>query len=128
MTRKTESDDPTKDRSHALALKVGRAIAARRTALGPGYSQEWLGERVGLSKQTISRIESGRIPSTIYRISQICDVLGCSLGELLDDARRVEGAEALEVLALFSKLDGKQRAAALRIVREFVRAASDVDD
>ncbi|MEH6461729.1 helix-turn-helix domain-containing protein [Chitinimonas sp. JJ19] len=109
-----------------LALLVGKAIASRRKALGPGYSQEWLGEQVGLSKQTISRMENGRIAPTIFRLHDISSALQCTMGELLDGVVQAGSDHAQAVIRLIDGLPEAQREPVLRVVREVVASLKQV--
>lgn len=106
-----------------FAKLVGRSIAARRKALGVGHSQEWLGEQIGLVKQTISRIENGAIAPTIFRLRDIAEALRCSMGELLDVKGPDGSSYAKEVARLVDELPAEQREAIARVVREVVALA-----
>lgn len=103
-----------------LARAVGRAIAGRRHDLGPGHSQEWLGEQVGLSKQTISRMENGVIAPTIFRLQDISAALGCTMGELLDQTVLSGSDYSKAIIRLVDSLPEAQRESVVRVLREVV--------
>lgn len=103
-----------------LARAVGRAIAARRHDLGPGHSQEWLGEQIGLSKQTISRMENGVIAPTIFRLRDISTALGCTMGELLDQTVLSGSDYSKAIIRLVDSLPETKQDSVVRILREVV--------
>jgi len=57
-----------------LRLKSARA--------SKDMSQQWLADRVGVTRQTINAIESGNYNPTINLCIAICKVLGKTLDEL----------------------------------------------
>ena len=49
------------------------------------YSQETLAEKMGVSRQAVSKWESGESYPDMERILELCQVLNCSLEEIMDD-------------------------------------------
>lgn len=49
-----------------------------------GFSQEELAFRAGINKNTIWKIETGRISPTIATLEKICNALGLTFSELTD--------------------------------------------
>lgn len=49
------------------------------------YSQEILAEKIGVSRQAVSKWESGESYPDMERILELCKVLNCSLEEIMDD-------------------------------------------
>lgn len=72
----------------AEASSVGLAIRRRREA--KGLTQQQLAELVGVHKQSINRIELGKVNVSMTRLAEIADALGTSNLELLSDARTLE--------------------------------------
>ena len=66
-----------------LSEEISNKIRAARKKLG--WSQTVLGERAGLSRPTIARVEAGRDVSTAT-LSKVAEVLGLKL-DLLDRRR-----------------------------------------
>lgn len=60
--------------------KVGARVAGHRKLAG--LSQAQLAERVGVTTETISRIETGATRSPLRRIKSIADALGIELHHL----------------------------------------------
>jgi transcriptional regulator with XRE-family HTH domain len=89
---------------------LGLAIRHRREA--KGLTQQELAERVGLEgmhKQSINRIELGKVAVSVPRLAQIATALDTTTVELLSDARMLDdladaraGTEAMVVRELGS--------------------------
>ena len=52
---------------------------------GNNMSQEQLAELLGVSRQAVSKWESGNSMPDMEKIMQLCKILNCSLDELVDD-------------------------------------------
>jgi transcriptional regulator with XRE-family HTH domain len=61
---------------------IGKAIESKREKLG--MSRELLGEKVGLSRMHIYRIEKGTHPTTIIFLRRIADELKLPLGKIVE--------------------------------------------
>lgn len=61
-------------------MNFGENVRRKRESLH--MTQEQLGEKVGMSLQMISHIETGRKTATVYVAADIAKALGCSLDEL----------------------------------------------
>lgn len=75
----------------------GAIVSERRRLLG--MSQEVLAERVGISQESLSRMEKGVIAPRFERLQQFADALGCSIPDLF----RVQG-EASERAAMIEQM------------------------
>ena len=78
--------------SDALALALARAIRAERARAG--LTQEELGAKTGLHRNTIGSIETLVRKVSADELPEICDALGVTLDELLarapkDDRRKL---------------------------------------
>jgi transcriptional regulator with XRE-family HTH domain len=58
----------------------GTVVSERRRLLG--MSQETLAERVGISQESLSRMEKGFIAPRFERLQQFADALECSIPDL----------------------------------------------
>lgn len=58
------------------------------------YSQEALAEKIGVSRQAVSKWESGESYPDMERILELCQVLNCSLEEIMDDGVISSGGES----------------------------------
>ena len=94
-------------------MTMGEKILNMRKARG--WNQEELAERVGVTRQAVSRWESGTAKPDADKIISICDLFGVSADYLLRDQFSGEGSAAVTgtrpVTALEAKaqsLTGKQ--------------------
>lgn len=62
---------------------IGARIKAKREALG--WTQEGLGREIGLSREAVSTLETGRHRILLHHFVNIADVLGIPTEELLED-------------------------------------------
>lgn len=63
-------------------LKVGQQI--KKIRLSKGINQAQLAELCDRDKQTIERIENGKINTSIYMLNIIADALNIKIKDLLD--------------------------------------------
>ena len=64
----------------SLVEFVGKNIAYRRHQLK--YTQEFLAEKVGVTQDTISRVENGTTPPKFEKLPDYAAALGCSVLDL----------------------------------------------
>ncbi|MBE6607735.1 MAG: helix-turn-helix transcriptional regulator [Ruminococcaceae bacterium] len=69
-----------------MELKIGEKIAVYRK--NKGYTQEQLGELVGVSGQAVSKWENGGVPDT-YLLPRISSVLGVSIDALFGTEKKI---------------------------------------
>ena len=78
-----------------MELKIGEKIAAYRKI--KGYTQEQLGELVGVSGQAVSKWENGGVPDT-YLLPTIAKVLGVSIDALFGVEKKIVEYSQDEIL------------------------------
>ena len=78
-----------------MEIKIGEKIAKYRKE--KGYTQEQLGELVGVSGQAVSKWENGGVPDT-YLLPTISRVLDVSIDALFDVEKRVKHFTQDEIL------------------------------
>lgn len=76
-----------------ICKRFGKLLAERRT--GAGMSQEAFANAVGLSRTSITNIESGRQPVSLHTLYSMADILGIEVVDLLPPAPRNTSALAL---------------------------------
>lgn len=111
-------------------MKIGEKIKKRRMELK--WSQRELAEKMGYNHSTITRIETGKIDIPQSRIVQFSEVLGVSIGYLMDWVSE-ETAKKNDILAdivlqmrrddelfmvaeKFAKLDAEKRQAVMVVL------------
>ena len=98
-----------------VAELFGSVVAERRKRLG--MSQEELAEQVGISQESLSRMEKGYISPRFERLDAFAAALGCSLPELFGESASAElRAAAIEKILL--PLPEKKQRDLVRIMEE----------
>ena len=72
-------------------IKVGNFIAVMRKE--QGFTQEELGERLGVTNKTISRWETGKYMPDIDKLQELSICLGVSVNELLSGEKLENAAD-----------------------------------
>ena len=101
-----------------LLGEIGLRLAAARKKAG--YTQEELGDKVGLSFKTICSAENGHTALRPENIVNICDCLSISTDFLLKGEDLA--LESLAASGRISSLTAKQKVALQRIVDDFLSA------
>ncbi|WP_242538582.1 helix-turn-helix domain-containing protein [Trinickia acidisoli] len=109
-----------------LARRIGAEIARQRKAAG--YTQARVGDALGLEKETVSRIETGAIAPTLFRLSQFAELFGCPLSALFGEYRGRSLEDSADVAAALADLPEDARRAALRVVSEFAAVAREREE
>ena len=112
----------TRKRLLAVSLAIGQRIAVLRRAAG--LTQEELAERVGSSKATISRLETGRERASLQRLMEIVDVLDADLQDLfvtVGTEGDPKADEIAEVVALLQRASVEDARRAVEIIRALVK-------
>lgn len=78
-----------------MELKIGEKIAKYRKL--KGFTQEQLGESVGVSGQAVSKWENGGVPDT-YLLPTISKVLGVSIDSLFGVEKKISDYSQNEIL------------------------------
>lgn len=78
-----------------MELRIGEKISAYRKS--KGYTQEQLGELVGVSGQAVSKWENGGVPDT-YLLPAVAKALGVSIDALFDMEKKISDCTQDEIL------------------------------
>ncbi|TYZ49281.1 XRE family transcriptional regulator [Ralstonia solanacearum] len=106
----------------ALVRAVGQAIAMRRA--GAGLSQERVAEALGISREAVSRMETGVAVPSIVRLAELSEIFGCGMEELLTDASNREVDQARKILELLEGLSDEKREMLMSVIRQLVTGLS----
>ena len=112
----------TQKRLHAASRIIGQRIAALRREAG--LTQEELAERVGSSKNTISRVEMGHERASLQRLMEIADALKVDVREFfasLVDEGDPRDADIAEMVALLRRATPEEARRAVELVRVFLK-------
>lgn len=100
----------------ALYEEFGRDL--RKARRKRGLTQQQLGDRIGLSRTSITNMEKGRQQITLHQLYFISSALGCKLDDLLPDPpAALEDLVPQEAVAALAK-DPAGRDFAVRVLRK----------
>ena len=68
-----------------------------------GLTQKELGERIGVTSQAVNKWENGSRLPRMRDVLKICEVLGCTLDDLIKESVELTTKEA-SMLAMFRKV------------------------
>lgn len=103
----------------SIVTLAAENIAQRRRAAG--LTQAQVAERLFVEKESISRMESGKIVLNLERLQQFADLYGCSAVDLLRDGAPDVQTQAQAVADMLRPLSQEEREAVVRFVGEAVR-------
>lgn len=96
--------------------KLGRSVASYRKLAG--LTQEQLAESVGVTSETISRLERGIAIPSLARIDDIARALGIELADLVRFRRR--GADKADILGRIQSILEKRSRAEAELVLDLL--------
>lgn len=102
----------------SLAEIFGANILLRRKRRN--LSQEKLAELVGISQQSLSRMENGHIAPKFERLQDFANALGCSLAALFEQTSEEESDTVLS--DIIRPLSADSQKAIINIVLEMAQA------
>ena len=114
----TEMRQKSMTRQSIVLLVAGNLVRRRKAA---GLTQAQVAEMLSVEKESISRMESGKIVLNLERLQQFADIYGCSVTELLMDDSVDLQSQAQAVLEMLRPLCREERDAIIRFVGESVR-------
>ena len=100
----------------ALVKAVGQAIASRRVAAG--LSQERVAEALGITREAVSRMETGVAVPSVVRLAELAEIYQCGVGELLTEASNRKVDQATQILELLDILPDEKREIVMSVVRQ----------
>ncbi|KNH06925.1 Transcriptional regulator, XRE family [Candidatus Burkholderia brachyanthoides] len=108
-----ETDDAGAQR---LLQRIGAAIAVARKRAG--YTQAVVARAIGVEKETVSRLETGAMAPTVFRLSQFADLYQCPISALFGEHQASAGEDARAVSALIADLQKENRQLIMRLVSD----------
>jgi len=112
-----------KKQSRRINEEIGKRLAEYRKKAG--LSQAQLGEMLGLEKESVSRIESGKIAPSLSRLVMFCESLDVSFEELLINASPHPTDEARALIASLQGLSLRQRQIVLQTAHNLAALLRD---
>ena len=102
-----------------FTAEIAENIALRRKKAG--LTQAQVAEKISVEKETVSRLESGKISLTVDRLQQLALIFGCSLNDLISAPTEGLQAQAQTIADMLRPLSPEEREAVVRFVGDVVR-------
>jgi transcriptional regulator with XRE-family HTH domain len=102
----------------ALVKAVGRAIAAKRVE--NKLSQENVAERLGISREAVSRMETGVAIPSVLRLAELAEIFGCAIEDLLTAASNRKLDQARHITELLDDLSQEKRDVLLNVIKQLI--------
>lgn len=109
-------------KKRSIVSVAAENITLRRKA--SGLTQAQVANRISVEKESVSRMESGKISLNLERLQQFADLFGCPVSGLLKEPSQDAQAQAETIAALMSHLEPEEREMIVNIVAEVVRLCS----
>lgn len=111
------------DRQKASFVKaIGKAISRKRAAAG--LSQEKVAEALGISREAVSRMETGVAIPTIVRLAELAEIFDCGIEELLTEASNRQLDQGHQIAKLLDGTTEQNRTMLLDVIKQLVRGLS----
>lgn len=104
-----------------LSKRVGRAISKLRKS--EGLTQAKLSELMKIEKETLSRIETGKISPTLDRIEQIAFILNRPVYDFFEMSEECDIEKS--VFEFFKMLNNAQKSFVHKMVREIIKLQNE---
>ena len=102
----------------SLVKGIGRAISVKRMACG--LSQENVAEMLGISREAVSRMETGVSVPTVVRLAELAQIFDCGIEELLSEASNRQLDQARQMSDLLDGLNQQNRAMLLNVIKQII--------
>ena len=103
----------------AIMRRLAENIAKRRKELG--LTQAQVAERISMEKESLSRMEAGKITPSLHRLEKIATALDCPIADLLRDTSPDTQTQAKTLADLIRPLPQQEQEAVVRFVGDAVR-------
>ncbi len=106
----------------SLVKAIGQAISHKRTVAG--LSQEKVAEVLGISRETVSRMETGVAIPTVVRLAELAEIFDCGIEELLTEASNRQLDQARQITELLDDLSEQNRTMLLTVIKQLIEGLS----
>ncbi len=97
----------TDETENLFLQNLGKLLAKRRTSLK--FKQEYVAEKLGIGFEAVSRMERGLIGISAYRLTELAEIFGCGVEELLSESSNRSYDQAKIIKDMLDKLTPKDR-------------------
>lgn len=103
----------------AFIKLVGKAIANKRNQIG--LTQSDVAVKLGIEKETVSRLETGAISPTLARLYQLSGIFGCPVRHFFGQKGGEECVQSDIIADMICSLPAERRESVVKCVAEIVR-------
>lgn len=103
-------------RRNSLAARLGQNLSRGRKSLG--LTQEQVATTLSVEPETISRFERGATLPSITTLERLADILGTTMGDLLEEESPRQFTEVEKLAALLSPLSRDDRVLILETLKK----------
>ena len=107
----------------AVMRQLAENIAKRRKELG--LTQAQVAEKISMEKESLSRMEAGKITPSLERLEKIAIALKCPIADLFRDTSLDTQAQAQIIAELIRPLHSLEQKSIVRFVGDAVRLFSE---
>ncbi|CAK7067190.1 MAG: hypothetical protein DELT_01696 [Desulfovibrio sp.] len=103
-----------------IAIAVGRAIAEQRKLVG--LTQPQVAERMGVEKETVSRLETGTISQTVEGLQMLSEALNCPITRFFWQENEEKNVPAATIADMLDGLPAERQKTIVECVAMMIRA------
>lgn len=108
---------------NSLSINVAKLIAQKRKTYG--ITQAEMAEKLNLEKETISRIENGRIAISLDRLAEFANVLNCTPQDILMSVSSEFLIKLDPIICILEPLAEKEQDILLRFMQDSIQLFLD---
>jgi transcriptional regulator with XRE-family HTH domain len=97
---------------------IGESISAQRMALG--LSQEKVAELLGISREAVSRMETGVSVPSVVRIAELAEIFECGIEELIVKGSNRQLDQSRQIADLLDGLSEQHRAILFNVMKQLI--------
>jgi transcriptional regulator with XRE-family HTH domain len=92
--------------------------------LKSGLSQENVAESLGISREAVSRMETGMAIPTVVRLAELAEIFHCGIEELLKAASNRKLDQAHQIVELLDRVSEPNRTMLLNVMKQLTDGLS----
>lgn len=104
---------------NSLNIDVAKVIAQRRKSYG--ITQAAMAEKLNLEKETISRIENGKIAISLDRLAEFASALNCTPQDILMSASSEFFIKLDPIICMLEPLAEKEQDVLLQFIKDAIQ-------
>ena len=103
----------------SITAFVARNVAHQRKLAG--MTQAQVAEKISVEKESVSRMESGRISLSLDRLQQLSELFGCAVIDFFKEQSSSAEEHAASIIDMIRPLSEEERVAIVHFIGDVVR-------